>query len=159
MHTTAQTFDWPLPGGLSSFTRIYDEDTIKGTTNSDMLSGIQADWGIEVIHLCSQSFMPCFLNIMGTIRRDTMKIVCHADDGCTGITVWNATLRCNKNTRASTGPLQISGPGAVLRIVSSTFIDCASLDDGGTIRAWDGAYVTVSESIFQNSSSQVFSMS
>ena len=56
-------------------------------------------------------------------------------------------------------PLQISGDGAVLRIVSSTFIDCASLDDGGSIRAWDGASVTVSESIFQNSSSQVFSMS
>ena len=56
-------------------------------------------------------------------------------------------------------PLRISGDGAVLSIVSSTFIDCASLDDGGSIRAWDGASVTVSESIFQNSSSQVFSMS
>ena len=156
MLKAAQTFDWPLPGGLSSFTRIYDGDTINGATTSDLHSAIQPDWEV---HLCSQAYLPCSLNIEGTIRRQTEKIVCHADDGCTGITVWNATLRCNKNTRASTGPLQISGPGAVLRIVSSTFIDCASLDDGGTIRAWDGAYVTVSESIFQNSSSQVFSMS
>lgn len=157
VRNTAQTFDWPLPGGLSAFTRIYDGDLIKGTTKTDLTSANVSGW--SEVHLCSQAFLPCFLSIEGTIHRHSESIVCHADDGCTQITVINATLKCSKNTRTSTGPLQISGTGAVLRIVSSTFSDCVSLDDGGSIRAWDGANVTISESSFENSSSQVLSMS
>ena len=133
MLTAAQTFDWPLLGGLSSFTPIYDGDTIKFTNSP---SANQPEWDL-VVRLCSLYFLPCSLKFTGTIRRHAGRIVCHADDGCTGITVRNVTLKCNKNTRVSTGPLQISGTGAVLRIVSSTFSDCASLDDGGSIRAWD----------------------
>lgn len=157
VRTADQTFVWPLPGGLSSFTRMHDGDLIKGTTATDLPSANQSDW--EVVQLCSQPFLPCFLNMEGTIHRHMERIVCRADAGCTGITVKNAILKCNKNTRAPTGPLQISGAGAVLRIMSSTFLDCVSLDDGGSIRAWDGADVTISESTFANSSSQVLSMS
>jgi hypothetical protein len=154
-----QVIVWPASGfSLTWFTRVYDEDIIQVTGD--------VNWSSLTVELdcLAVSTLPCSLAIAGdpfapgTIwRHDGSRIVCEAASGCTGVTVRHVAVACKGE--ASVGPLQISGAGAVVTIESSTFSDCVSLEDGGSIRAYNGATVKISGSTFQRSSSQVFFMS
>jgi hypothetical protein len=159
VHGPPQVIVWPASGfSLTWFTRVYDEDIIQVTGD--------VNWSSLTVELdcLAVSTLPCSLAIAGdpfapgTIwRHDGSRIVCEAASGCTGVTVRHVAVACKGE--ASVGPLQISGAGAVVTIESSTFSDCVSLEDGGSIRAYNGATVKISGSTFQRSSSQVFFMS
>ena len=132
---------------------MYDNDILQLTGDIDWPTGVAVD-------LCV-SPLPCSLTIAGdpsassTIRRHTeSRIVCEAASGCTGVTMRHVSVACARQVSA-TGPLQISGAGAVVTIEGAAFSDCASLADGGSIRAYNGATVKISGTTFQRSSSQV----
>jgi N-acetylneuraminic acid mutarotase len=161
VYTIQQVFAWPASGFSPMwFTRVYDGDIIQVTGD--------ADWPSEItIELCSSANLPCSLTIAGsasaysTIRRHSnSRIVCEAASGCTGVTMRHVTVACSGEASAA-GPLQVSGAGAVATIEGATFSDCVSVEDGGSIRAYNGAMVKVSGTTFQRSSSQVpfFAMS
>ena len=161
VYTIQQVFAWPASGFSPMwFTRVYDGDIIQVTGD--------ADWPSEItIELCSSANLPCSLTIAGsasaysTIRRHSnSRIVCEAASGCTGVTMRHVTVACSGEASAA-GPLQVSGAGAVATIEGATFSDCVSVEDGGSIRAYNGATVKVSGTTFQRSSSQVpfFAMS
>jgi N-acetylneuraminic acid mutarotase len=161
VYTTQQVFAWPASSFSPMwFTRVYDGDIIQITGD--------ADWPSEItVELCSSANLPCSLTIAGsasaysTIRRHSnSRIVCEAASGCTGVTMRHVTVACSGEASAA-GPLHISGAGAVATIEGATFSDCVSVEDGGSIRAYNGATVKVSGTTFQRSSSQVpfFAMS
>ena len=112
---TRRSFPWPTHG-LSSFTQIFDEDTVHpdqhgasdwpctptGSTNTGgcpwegapFESRLKPDWALS---LCSEAYLPCSLQIVGpgTIRRHAEgKIECLAGKGCKGVTMSGVTLTC-----------------------------------------------------------------
>lgn len=114
---TRRTFTWPTYG-LSSFTQIFDEDTVQpdqhGTSHwpcsptgsahrggcswegEPFASHLQADWALS---LCSQPFLPCSLQVVGpgTIRRHAEGMIeCLARHGCQGVSLRGVTLTCQE---------------------------------------------------------------
>ena len=158
MYVTPQVVPWPASGFTAAWlSRVYDGDIIQLAGDADWPSGL-------VVELCV-SVLPCSLTIAGdpsavsTIQRHTeSRIVCEAASGCTGVTMRHVTVACTSEASAE-GPLQISGAGAVAIIDGVTFSDCASVADGGSIRAYNTATVRISGTTFQRSSSQVSFMS
>ena len=150
----AQVFAPPASGFSAAwFTRVYDGDVIQLAGDADWPSGFTAD-------LCLPN-MPCSLTITGdpaassTIRRQAdSRIVCDAASGCTGVTMRHVGVACTSETSAA-GPLQVLGAGAVATIEDVTFSDCAAVEDGGCIRAYNGAAVKISRTTFQRSSTLV----
>jgi hypothetical protein len=153
VHTTPQVLSLPASGFSAVWlTRVYDGDIIKLTGDSHLPSGL-------TVELCSSASLPCSLTIAGnasassTIWRYTnSRIVCEAALGCTGVTMRHVAVACSGDASAG-GPLQISGAGAVATIEGATFSDCVSIEDGGSIRAYNGATVKVSGTTFQRSRS------
>jgi len=137
---------WPS-FGLTSFTRIYDDDIVRVT------EGVSWDWSAD---LCSRAWLPCSLTIVGvpsspyTIRRRiNSRISCDAGMGCSGIALIDIKVMCSN--RSVSAALQVSG--ASLKIVDSSFINCSAVEDGGSIRVFDGAVLNVTSSSFVRSSS------
>ena len=146
-----KTQDWPAVGE-TSFTRIYDGDTI--LINKDT----EWNWSTTV-DLCSKRHLPCSLKIMGDpaslgkiFRHGSGVISCKVENGCSAMVLHEVQLVCNKNILATAGPLQISG--AVLILEASTFSDCHSIEDGGAIRVYNQARVRMVGSTIERSSSQ-----
>ena len=145
--------EWPA--SLSSFTRIYDGDTI--VVHNDAVW----EWNFTA-HLCSETYMPCSLAIVGggtgkLHRRGAGAISCDADasaGSCTSVTLKNVAVACSTNLLANIGPLQVSGSGAVLSLEESNISDCRSVQDGGSVRARNGANVTMTGSAIRRSSSE-----
>ena len=160
VYTIPQVIPLPASGfSLTWFTRVYEGDIVEVTGDADLPSGLTVDLCVPPV--------PCSLTIAGnssessTIRFHTnSRIVCEAASGCTGVTMRHVTVACSGEASAA-GPLQVSGAGAVATIEGATFSDCVSVEDGGSIRAYNGATVKVSGTTFQRSSSQVpfFAMS
>jgi N-acetylneuraminic acid mutarotase len=158
VYTTRQVIAWPASGfSRTWFTRVYDGDIIRVTGDANWPSGRTVDVCLPPV--------PCFFTIAGnasassTIRRHTNSgIVCEASLGCTGVTVRNVAVVCTDKTSAE-GPLQILGAGAVATIEGATFSNCVSVEDGGSIRVYNGATANVSGTTFQRSSSQVLFLS
>jgi hypothetical protein len=158
VYTTRQVIAWPAFGfSRTWFTRVYDGDIIQVTGNADWPSGITVDVGLPPV--------PRFFSIAGnasassTIRRHTnSRIVCEASLGCTGVTIRNVAVACTDEPSAA-GPLQILGAGAVATIQGATFSNCVSVEDGGSIRVYNGATAKISGTNFQRSSSQVLLLS
>jgi predicted outer membrane repeat protein len=139
------------------FSRFYDGDIINGATATSSMRpsgssvGSSQNWEVR---LCSNSLLPCSLQFVNAFDRQAQSIVCQASDGCTGIALQNVVVQCDPNVMAPSAPFQVSGAGAALRIEGSTFTDCRSMEDGGAVRAYDGATVNISGSTFQRSASQ-----
>ena len=152
MRGMRQMLEWIPDHGVASFTRIYDDDIIYGNPTTNSPVQVRLDWEVR---LCSLSFLPCSLNFAGTIHRQHEKILCLAQDGCLSVNLRNTTFQCKRGARALSGPLQVGGLGATLNIVDSTISDCASIEDGGSARAYTGARVAITRSVIQRSSSQV----
>ena len=158
VYTTPQVFNYSDSNFSSArLSRVYDNDILQLTGDIDWPTGVAVD-------LCV-SPLPCFLTIVGdpstssTIRFHTeSRIVCQRSSGCAGVTMRHVTVACTSEN-STAGPLQISGAGAVATIEGATFSDCASLSDGGSVRAYNGATVKISGTTFQRSSSQVPFMS
>jgi len=158
VYVTPQVITFPTTDFSAAWlTRVYDGDIIRLTGDADWPAGL-------TVELCV-SVLPCSLTIAGdlssssTIRRHTdSRIVCEAASGCTEVTMRHVAVACTSEL-SETGPLQISGSGAVGTIEGAAFSDCSSLADGGCIRAYNGAAVKISGTTFQRSSSQVPFMS
>ena len=152
MRGMRQIVEWAPVHGLSSFTRIFDDDVAYGTPSTDSSNHLYLNWEV---YLGSQAYLPCTLTLTGTIPRQHERILCRAEDGCTSITVRNATVQCQKDARALSGPFEVGGSGVILWIVDSSLSDCGSIQDGGSILAYNGASVVINGSLIQRSSSQV----
>ena len=152
---TPKTHDWALLAqrGLSYFTRIYDGDIIKGSSFSAGSVKEQWDWEAK---LCSQPYMPCSL-IMGEgiIHRHNGRITCDSNDGCTGILLLHVTVQCDPSVVSTSAVFEVVGQGSTVRILNSTISDCSSSEDGGSVLAYGGSSVEVSNSTFLRSFSQV----
>jgi len=109
------------------------------------------------IHLCSQPFLPCSLTIQGaggTIHRLAGgRIICQASVGCSVVTLQDLTIACVGKVSSPEGLLQLSGAGSSLRMTKSSITGCSSIADGGSIRAFNGAVVMLSEVTITRSSS------
>jgi len=81
-------------------------------------------------------------------------ISCHKSKGCVGLSIKGVSLVCDHRLPAQTGPVQVSGTGAVLGLSSVNFAGCSSIQDGSCVRAYDGASAIIFESTFTNSSSE-----
>ena len=171
-YLTPQVITYPdSEFSVAWLTRVYDNDIIQLTGDIDWPSGL-------TVELCSSVSMPCFLTIASdqsastSIRLHTDgRIVCEAASGCKGVTMRHVAVACTSEA-SSEGPLQISGagglatddsdlvyPAPVATIEGVVFSDCASVADGGSIRAYNEATVKISGTTFQRSSSQVSFMS
>ena len=144
-----QVHDWPYLG-LLSLTRIYDYDVV-------LLNEGVADWDWQV-NLCSETFLPCSLTVVGdsvasgSIRRHLdSRITCEASSGCTAVSLKHVTMACNDNDISASAVLQLSGDGAEALIMNSTFVNCSSAEDGGSVRVFGGAFLTVTGSSFVSS--------
>ena len=141
--------DWPARKvGLSYFSRIYDLDIVRATSEAHW------DWKLE---LCTNDLLPCSLMIVGesefpsTVHHHPgSKISCDGDRGCTNLIFEDITVECS-NKPSATSPVQISGHGARAIIWNTTFVDCRSVGDGGSIRAYGGAVLQVSGASFLRS--------
>ena len=80
-------------------------------------------------------------------------IGCHVADGCTGLKVSDLKLHCRSDFESPAGPFQVSG-NVEMTIVNVNFSDCRALQDGGVMRIYNGAKVTMEDSIIQRSSSR-----
>ena len=139
-----QTWDWS-DLGITTLTRVYDEDTVRINTSDAPLQSKSIFYNLR---LCSQPWMPCHLTITGAMHRRAETIFCGEEDlaSCTGITLWKLTLRCSKHFRSESGPLQVSGSSAKLQVINSSIFDCAATEDGGSLRVMDGALLEMSDS-------------
>ncbi len=169
--------------GLSAFTPIYDNDVIQVFTCSNdtfskhmsffitfstfgyfqvsaNVSWPKAKVTVWNIPLCSQSFLPCSLTIKGvggTIHRLEQgfgRIICDASAGCSVVSLQDVSVACVGNFVGPEGLLQISGAGSSLRMTKSSIAGCASIADGGSIRAFNGVNVTLREVTITRSSSR-----
>ena len=117
--------------------------------------GVEWDWQVN---LCSAPFLPCTLTVVGdpvasvTIRRHlNSRITCEANSGCSAVSFKHITMACNDNETSASAALQLSGDGAELSILNSTFVNCSSVEDGGSVRVFGGAVLTVTGSSFVGS--------
>ena len=75
-------------------------------------------------------------------------IECHVASGCTGVKVSGLALYCSSDVEAPAGPFQVSG-NVEMQIEKANFSDCCAVQDGGVMRIYNGANVTVDDSIIQ----------
>lgn len=146
--------NWPS-FGLSSFTRIYDNDMIQVT--QDVSLNFHLD-------LCSRAYlpMPCTLTIAGVSSAISSSnairlladstITCDAESGCTGLTVKHVKVT-RSSSISNKAVLDISGDGARITIDHTVFEDCIAEKAGGSVRALNGAVLDVTNSLFLRSSS------
>jgi hypothetical protein len=80
-------------------------------------------------------------------------IGCHATDGCTGLKVSDLKLHCYSGVEVTAGPFQVSGK-VEMTIENVNFSDCRTVQDGGVMRIYNGAKVTMIDSIIERSSSR-----
>eukprot|EP00277_Geminigera_cryophila_P029933 CAMPEP_0173058104 /NCGR_PEP_ID=MMETSP1102-20130122/1155_1 /TAXON_ID=49646 /ORGANISM="Geminigera sp., Strain Caron Lab Isolate" /LENGTH=631 /DNA_ID=CAMNT_0013923783 /DNA_START=73 /DNA_END=1964 /DNA_ORIENTATION=+ len=152
-----ETYSWTafvdFPSTFAKLSiNVYDGDTMI------VRSGTDANWKWEA-DLCTRYFLPCSnltitgdIHGTGTIRRHaSSKIVCVAEQGCTGLTLQHVTVTCDPLDVAKEGPLQVSGEDAVLRLQNTTMSGCAAFADGGSIRAFRSAQLMVSDAVFRRS--------
>ena len=151
VHQASRFHDWTSSFGLSSFTRIYDNDIIRVAHN--------VDWGFSV-DLCSISILPCSLKIVAegatrtnaTLRRlANSTITCDAANDCKGFSLEGVIVACS-NQISKMPPLQAAGIGTSITVTDSDFEDCRSEAAGGAILVTDGAVIDVSDSSFKRSS-------
>jgi predicted outer membrane repeat protein len=64
---------------------------------------------------------------------------------CSVVTLQDVSVTCVGNFVAPEGLLQLSGAGSSLRMTKSTIKGCASIADGGSIRAFNGAVLKLSK--------------
>ena len=155
MRGTLQIFEWTPNVVPGSFTRIYDDDVVRGSAQQKRPSNATASMTWEV-NLCEHPWLPCSLRLSGTFFRQTWSIICQAHDGCTSITLRHATVQCAQHVWTPSAPFQVSGKSSSLRVEHSAVLDCWSTGDGGAFLAYNAEKVVISNSTVQGSFSQVY---
>jgi hypothetical protein len=137
--------DVSWPGFLAEFINIYDWDRIRFNPDA-----------VNILHtrlaLCT-GLLPCTFSLLGSgmdgadlQRIGNGTLVCKKDSGCLGLYISHVKLLCvgsSSGSPASSAPLEIAG--AVLKLDNSSVVGCFSQIDGGSIRAYGGAFVQVRE--------------
>jgi hypothetical protein len=141
---------WPSNSDIGHFIDIYDWDQIVIEANSTHVFSTR-------LTLCS-GIMPCIVSIRGNEggklqRTENGCIACLSTVGCTSLSIMDTVMECKGDLKMSIFPA-IEIEGANLNIQGSSFIGCASLSDGGSIKVYNGAIVQIDTSMFQNSHSE-----
>ena len=128
---------------LSFFLQLYDWDTL-------IAPGEPAQIPQRLI-LCSGS-LPCSVTIMGEQDNEVRlveqgSVACRASSGCTSLVLDSLRVICA--AAAGMSPFDIQG--AHLHVSNTSFHSCSSLEDGGTLSAYQDAYLTIVGSTFRNS--------
>jgi hypothetical protein len=128
---------------VDNFINIYDWDRLIVNDNAD--NALQYR-----LVLCAGP-LPCAITLLGAgmeksslQRMGNSSIVCLESLGCSGLNISKVKLHCSESSSqapALSAPLDIEG--AVLRLENSSVQGCFSQTDGGSVRAYGGAYVQV----------------
>ena len=95
--------------------------------------------------------LPCALDFSNTQNTAfASSIACSASTGCKGVSLSNIQLGCSAERPAQNPAVQVSGSGVYFTVEDSTISGCHSLTDGGFVRAYDQARVSVKRSTIQN---------
>ena len=130
-----EVFDWD---------KIYVSDTVPAVLDFE-------------IKLCVGIF-PCSVDINGNrsghiISTDMGKISCLDPNGCHKIVLDSISVDCTQ-FRVSDSFFQIQG--SILSILNSSFSGCKSSTDGGIVRSYDHAKVSIRSSTFNSAYSSGF---
>ena len=156
---------WPNDGGIEFFIDIYDWDRL-------IVSPSKPSILKHSIVLCV-GYFPCKLTVLSAsyitqsqssynsslepFDRAKLNMVgngsisCLDTAGCKGLILQSLLVQCNElGAGAGVSPLQIGG---IVRatIKDTSCVGCTSSSDGGSIRAYGGAFVTVNHSFFLHS--------
>jgi hypothetical protein len=130
---------------MGNFINIYDWDRL--SLNADLENVLKTR-----IVLCAGP-LPCALSLLGTgvegsslQRVGNGSLICLESTGCSGLNISKVKLICSQKILefpALSAPLEIEG--AALSLENSSVLGCFSQKDGGSVRAYGGAYVQVRE--------------
>jgi hypothetical protein len=131
------------PNLEADFINIYDWDRIRLNTYADNILQTR-------LVLCTGP-VPCMVSLLGSgiegtdfQRVGNGTLVCLKRSGCLGLYISQVRLRCARSSTeppASNAPLEIEG--AVLKLDKSIVLGCFSQTEGGSIKAYGGAFVQV----------------
>ncbi len=93
--------------------------------------------------------LPCVVSLLGAEGASLQRVgngslACLTSFGCSGLNISKVRLLCTgsrQESPASSAPLEIEG--AVLKMDNSSLLGCFSQADGGSIRAYGGAFLQV----------------
>lgn len=128
---------------VGDFISIYDWD--RQTLNPDEENILKAH-----IILCAGP-LPCLMSLLGhgikgseLLRVGNGSLICLSGSGCSGLYISKVRLICaggGQESPTASAPLEIEG--AFLQLDNSSMCGCFSQVDGGSIRAYGGAFVQV----------------
>jgi len=138
-----------FPTQKTEFMFVYDQDVLT--------FGPESATSPMDVTLCTPAgnvILPCALNIKGgedlTFKTS---ITCSQGMGCQGISVSNVKLACSADRPSDKPVFQVSGDGAYFNMQDSVISNCVTASDGGFMRAYDQAIVSVKASTFTGCSS------
>jgi len=135
-----------FPTQMIEFLFVYDQDLLR--------FGPQSAPRPMDITLCSTDGLPCALSVGDS--QDLAfgsSITCSASVGCQHIHLSNVNLACSADRPSDKPPFQVSGDGAFFNIKNSVISNCVTASDGGFMRTYDRAIVSVKTSTFTGCSS------
>jgi hypothetical protein len=128
---------------VGDFISIYDWDRL--IVNPDEENILKAH-----IMLCAGP-LPCLMSLLGhgikgseLLRVGNGSLICLSGSGCSGLYISKVRLICaggGQESPTASAPLEIEG--AFLQLDNSSMSGCFSQVDGGSIRAYGGAFVQV----------------
>ena len=138
-----------FPTQKPEFVFVYDQDVLA--------FGPESATNPMDVTLCTpagNAILPCALNIKdGEDLAFKTSITCSWEMGCQGVSISNVKLACSADRPSDKPAFQVSGDGAYLDIKDSVISDCVTAPDGGFMRAYDQAIVSVKASTFTGCSS------
>ncbi len=137
---------WPTQSNAHDFIHVYDWDQFELDESSYHRISTNLD-------LCTALF-PCSISISGrggggTMHVESGSISCLANNGCKSVSLNSLNFECNSRTTNSLITIQRS----TLTVFNSTFSHCSSSTDGGVVRSFNKAVVSISQSSFRNTTS------
>ncbi len=133
---------WPSIVKMGFFLDIYDWDRLILDSESENLLSVR-------LELCNGP-LPCAFSLLGsdlhssTLRKEgNGSLVCLSKVGCSAVHIAKVQFVCSSNDKypVTSAPLEIGG--AFLELQNSSTFGCQSYLDGGSIRAYEGAFIQV----------------
>jgi hypothetical protein len=128
---------------VGDFISIYDWDRLTLIPDEENILKAQ-------IILCVGP-LPCSMSLLGTgiqgaelLRIGNGSFICLSSSGCSGLYISKVRLICaggGQESPTASAPLEVEG--AFLQLDNSSMCGCFSQVDGGSIRAYGGAFVQV----------------
>ena len=138
-----------FPTQKTEFVFVYDQDVLTFGPES-----ATSPMDVTLCTPAGNAILPCALNIKdGKDLAFKTSMTCSRGMGCQGISLSSVNLACSADRPSDKPPFQVSGEGAYFNIKDSVIVNCVTASDGGFIRTYDQALVSVKTSSFTGCSS------